>query len=243
MRVEALVHHGFDAAIRAHLDDIDTPGVGALEHPMLVAELGEYALDRAFGAERLAAGDAIEWLFFLQHSRRRIPGLEIEARLKRDDFLRAGRFTKPALDAQTFGEPQHRALGIIRKRSRWAGGDAGMAERAALHVEVHAAERRALTQRYDIDRQRCGKMEFAKRGLEHAALGAAWNKASRLLRGDARRCRIEHHAQLVRIVGFEYPKQVCAEPEGRDNGACHLDRLAQCEDVVPWPGAGDDCDA
>src|SRR3954452_24818009 len=81
MRVEALVHHGFDAAIRAHLDDIDTPGVGALEHPMLVAELGEYALDRAFGAERLATGDAIEWLLFLQHSLWRVPCLEIEARL------------------------------------------------------------------------------------------------------------------------------------------------------------------
>src|SRR5947209_19708325 len=152
MRVETLVHHGFDAAIRAHLDDIDTPGVGALEHPMLVAELGEYALDRAFGAERLAAGDAVEWLFFLQHSQGRVPCLEIEARLKRDDFLRAGRFTKPALNAKAFGEPQHRALGIIRKRSCRAGRYAGMAERAALHVEVHAAERRALSQRHDIDR-------------------------------------------------------------------------------------------
>src|ERR1700692_4013666 len=90
MRVEALVHHGFDAAIRAHLDDIDPPGVGALEHPVLVAELGEHALDRAFGAERLAAGDAVERLFFLQHTQRRVPAREIEPRLERDDFFGTG---------------------------------------------------------------------------------------------------------------------------------------------------------
>src|SRR6266481_8361767 len=40
MRVEAFVHHGFDAAIRAHLDDVDTPGIVTLEHPVLLAELG-----------------------------------------------------------------------------------------------------------------------------------------------------------------------------------------------------------
>src|SRR5439155_22651342 len=77
MRVEALVHHGFDAAIRAHLDDIETLGVGALEHPVLLAELGEHAVDRAFGAEGFAAGNAKERLFFLQHLQRRVPCLEI----------------------------------------------------------------------------------------------------------------------------------------------------------------------
>src|SRR5258706_13966324 len=99
MRVEALVHHRFDAAIRAHLDDIDSPGVGALEHPVLLAELGEHAVDRAFGAEGLAAGNAVERLFFLQHLQRRVPCLEIEARLKRDDLFRTGRFAKPAWNA------------------------------------------------------------------------------------------------------------------------------------------------
>src|SRR6266403_5320830 len=57
MRVKTLVDHGFDAAIRAHLDDIDPLGVGALEHPVLLAELGEHALDRALGAEGFAAGN------------------------------------------------------------------------------------------------------------------------------------------------------------------------------------------
>src|SRR5712691_6997477 len=87
MRVEAFVHHGFDAAIRAHLDDVETFGVGALEHPVLLAELGEHAVDRAFGSEGLAAGNAKERLFFLQHAKRRVPGLEIELRLKGDDIL------------------------------------------------------------------------------------------------------------------------------------------------------------
>src|SRR6266850_7254907 len=99
MRIETFVHHRFDAAIRAHLDDVDPLGVGALEHPVLLAELGEHAVDRAFGAEGLAAGNAMERLFFLQHAQRRVPCLEIEARLKRDDLFRTGRFAKSALHA------------------------------------------------------------------------------------------------------------------------------------------------
>src|SRR5260370_39934119 len=35
MRVEAFVEHRFNAAIRAHLDDVCPLGVGALEHPVL----------------------------------------------------------------------------------------------------------------------------------------------------------------------------------------------------------------
>src|SRR6478752_528847 len=50
MRIEAFVYHGLDAAIGAHLDDVETSGVGALKHPVLVAELGEHAVDRALGA-------------------------------------------------------------------------------------------------------------------------------------------------------------------------------------------------
>src|SRR5437879_2729907 len=73
MRVEALVHHGFDAAIRAHLDDVDPLGVGALEHPVLLAELGKHAVDRALGAKGLAAGNAEKWLLFFQHLQRRVP--------------------------------------------------------------------------------------------------------------------------------------------------------------------------
>src|SRR5258707_3528715 len=46
MRIKALIDHGFDAAVGAHLDDVDTPGVGALEHPVLFAKFGEHAVDR-----------------------------------------------------------------------------------------------------------------------------------------------------------------------------------------------------
>src|SRR5437899_3055244 len=63
MRIETFVHHRFDPAIRAHLDDVEPFGIGALEHPVLLAELCKYAVDRAFGAERFAASDAVERLF------------------------------------------------------------------------------------------------------------------------------------------------------------------------------------
>ena len=113
MRIKTLVDHGFDAAIRAHLDDVKAFGVGALEHPVLVAELCQHAVDRAFGAEGFAAGDAEERLFFLQHFQRRVPCLKVKARLQRDDLFGTGRLAKPALHAQAFGEAQHRAIGIV----------------------------------------------------------------------------------------------------------------------------------
>src|SRR6266699_3977845 len=158
MRIEALVHHGFDAAIRAHLDDIETPGVGALEHPVLVAKLGEHAVDRALGAKRFAAGNAQERLFFLQHPQRRVPCLEIEAGLKRDDFFGTGRFAQPTLHAQAFGKTQHCTVGIVRERAGRAGGDTGMTERTALDVQLHAAERRPRRQWHHIDRDGCGEV-------------------------------------------------------------------------------------
>src|SRR5258708_40247015 len=42
MRVEAFVHHGFDAATGAHPGDMQTFGVCALEHPRLVSERGAH---------------------------------------------------------------------------------------------------------------------------------------------------------------------------------------------------------
>src|SRR4051794_5121026 len=38
VRVKTFVHHGFDAAVRAHLDDIETLRIGAPKHPVLLAE-------------------------------------------------------------------------------------------------------------------------------------------------------------------------------------------------------------
>src|SRR5436190_6349933 len=102
MRIETFVHHRFDAAVRAHLDDVEAFGIGALEHPVLLAEFCQHAVDRAFGAEGFAAGDAVERLFFLQHALRRVPGLEVEPRLDGDDLLGAGGLAKPALHAEAF---------------------------------------------------------------------------------------------------------------------------------------------
>ena len=67
--------------------------------------------------------------------------------------LRTGRFAKPALHAQAFGKSQHRrgrdcptAHGSDRRRRR-------RGKRAAVDVEIDAAERRARRQRHDIDRR------------------------------------------------------------------------------------------
>src|SRR4029079_10330654 len=129
MRIKTFVHHRFDTTVRAHLDDVEPPGIGALEHPVLLAEFCQHAIDRALGAEGFAAGDAVERLFLLQHPRR-VPGLEVKTRLDGDDFFGAGGFAEPALHAEAFGETQHRAIGVIGQRAGRAGAEAGMAPRA-----------------------------------------------------------------------------------------------------------------
>src|ERR1700692_256709 len=54
IRVERVLGDGDDAAVLAHLQYFE-PAVGAAEHPVLACKLGGDALDRAPGAERLAA--------------------------------------------------------------------------------------------------------------------------------------------------------------------------------------------
>src|SRR5437588_12160695 len=44
MWIEPLVHDGLDPAVRAHLDDVEAPGITAPEHPVLVAELCQHAV-------------------------------------------------------------------------------------------------------------------------------------------------------------------------------------------------------
>ena len=88
-----------------------------------------------------------------------------------------------------------------------------MAERAAVDIELDAAERRARRQRHDIDRRGRGEVKFAKCRLEHAAFGAARNEAGGLLRRDADGRGVEHGAQLIRIVGLDDAHQAGAEAE------------------------------
>jgi len=126
--------------IRAHLDDVETFGVGALEHPCFspswrATRSIELLVPKAF--RRKCRGMALP----PSARERRVPRLEIEPRLKGDDLFRTGRFAKPALHAQAFGKSQHRAGRIVRQRPRRTGGDTGMAKRATLDVEIDATER------------------------------------------------------------------------------------------------------
>src|ERR1700722_11104286 len=87
--IEAFLGDDDNAAILAHLDDVEAAG-GALVHPVLALELGDDAFDRAFDAERLAAAHARERLFLFEHACRRGGGAEIDPRDETDHFLRAG---------------------------------------------------------------------------------------------------------------------------------------------------------
>jgi hypothetical protein len=108
-----------------------------------------------------------------------------------------------------------------------------MAERAAIDIQVDAAEWRPRRQRHDIDRGGCGEVKFAKRGFQHAAFRAARNKSGRLLCRNACRRRIEHGAQLVRIVGLDDSCDAFAKAERGNNLAGHFNRAAKPGHVMP----------
>src|SRR6185437_6245597 len=86
VRVEAVLGHGGDAAVLAHLDDLEA-ACRILVHPMLALELGDDALDRAPDAERLVAANAVKRLLLLEHARRRDRRAEVEARRQADHLL------------------------------------------------------------------------------------------------------------------------------------------------------------
>ena len=201
-RIEILLRHRRNAAVGAHLDDVE-PLLGILEHPVLAFELGDHALDRAFHAERLAAADAGERLFLLDDAARGGGGAEIDLRLEADHFLRAGRLAQPALHAGVLGEAQHRPLGIVRQRAGRAGGDAGQAQRAAFDLDLEGAERRALRQRHDIDRRRRHRMQLAQREPHHVALAADGGEGGGLGRAVHGADGAQRAPKRVRIVGLD----------------------------------------
>ena len=90
MRIEAVLRDNDDAAILAHLDQIEALR-RALVHPVLARELGEDAVDRAFDAEWLAAADSLKLILLPEHARRSRP-TKHQARHDGDHLLRAGRF-------------------------------------------------------------------------------------------------------------------------------------------------------
>src|SRR5205823_9962379 len=98
--------------------------VGSAEHPMAALELGRDPLDRALGAERLAAADAAERLLLFEPARGGASGAKIELRLERDDLFRASRLAQPALHAGILHEPQ---AGPLRLRHQGPGRTTGHA--------------------------------------------------------------------------------------------------------------------
>src|SRR5262249_60575958 len=130
IRIEARGRDDGDTAVLAHLEQLD-PAVGAGEHPVLALELRGDALDRALGAERLAAPRAAERLLLLEQARRRARSAEIELRLERDHLLGTRRLAQPALHAGILGESESRTLRIVHQRAGRTSGYAGKTERAA----------------------------------------------------------------------------------------------------------------
>src|ERR1051325_11974673 len=105
MRIEAFIEDRLDPTILAHHQDTKPVlAVGAGEHPMPVTQLVDDPLDGRTGAERFAAGDAIERLFLLNPAGWRLPGGQIDLRLEADHLFRTGRGAEPALHAKLFGQ-------------------------------------------------------------------------------------------------------------------------------------------
>src|SRR5262249_5326828 len=138
-------------------------------------------------AERFAAADAVERLFLLDEPRRCRGGAEIELWFEADHLLWARRLAKSALYASIFHKAQRRTFRIVAQRARRAGGDAREAERAALDVDLDAAEGRPDGKRNHIDGRGCNPMQLTQGEAQHVALGADRREARWLPRGLVRR--------------------------------------------------------
>src|SRR6202022_1018718 len=89
----------------------------AREHPVLAGELFGHALDRALDAERLAAADAMEWLFLLETAGGRGRQSRIARRGPRKSAASAARDCRRALRSGTPIRRRGKAC-IPRRRSR-----------------------------------------------------------------------------------------------------------------------------
>src|SRR6185312_1326662 len=203
-------------------------------------ELGGDALDRALDAERLAASDAAKRLFFLQHEGARACRAKIELRVEADDLLGASRLAQPALDASVLREAQYRAFLIVGERTRGAGGHARKTERAALHVELDGAERRAFGQRDDVDRGRGRVMQLAQREPQHVALGADRRERGGT-RGAGRRFdRAQCIAKDERIIRLDRDDPAFPKAEAGEDRLRERDRPGESRGVVSRLCAGEE---
>src|SRR6202000_602051 len=87
-RIEFLLAHADDTAIRTHSHYVESTGARWI-HPVSSFELRGYFVDRALDAERLVATDAKRGFLFLDNPGRSPAGTEIDLRLQGDHLFRA----------------------------------------------------------------------------------------------------------------------------------------------------------
>src|SRR5262249_54205902 len=220
-----------DAAILAHFEHLD-PAVRAAEHPVLAFELRGDALDRASGAERLAAPYAAERRLLLEQARRCARRAEIELRFQRDHLLGAGRLAEPALHAGVLGESQTRALRIVHQGAGRTSGYAGKTERAAVGADLDGAERRALRKRDDIDWHRRGAVELAQRKPQEIALLADRLEARGPRWGCGGADGAQRLAERERIVGLDRRGARGAKTQSDEDRLGESERALEPQDIV-----------
>src|SRR5262245_58468480 len=228
------------AAVLAHLEDIETPRRARI-HPMLALELGGHALDCTLDAKRLAATDAGKWRLFLESAGCRGGGAEVDLRFERDHLFRTGCLAQAALHAGVLGKAQQRPLRIIPQRSRRTGGDAGEAERAALNIELHGAERRRRRQGQHVEGRRRDGVQFAQRLAQDAAFAPDGQEARhRAHRADGNAG--ERRIQGFWIVRLDHRHAAGGKPQPNENGLSKLDGLVETRHAMGGPRAHEETD-
>src|SRR5262245_20687320 len=233
IRIEAGGRDGGDAAVLAHLEHLD-PAVRAAEHPVLALELGGDALDRALGAEGLAASRAAERLLFLEQARRRARRAEIELRLERDHLLGAGRLAQPSLHAGVLGESESRTRRIVHQRAGRTSGYTGKTERAPFGADLDGAEWRTLRKRDDVHRSRGGAVELAQRKPQQIALLADRLEARGPRCGCADADGAQRLAERERIVGLDRGGALGAKTQSDEDRLGESQRALKSQNIVPW---------
>ena len=160
-----------------------------------------------------AAADAVVRLFFLHDALRRGPRLEVETRRELMTFSGQVASQSPHC-TQTLSVNLSIADQVVRSAP------VGQAVTQAWHsvqpstlCPPRRRERRARAARHRPARGRRGEAH----GMESRARRASRREAHswRVLRGDAAQARIEHGAELVRIVGLDDPHESLPKPSAR----------------------------
>ena len=199
-------------------------------------QLFDHALDGGFGAEGLAAADALERLFLLDHLMAAGGVEETEPGYQRDDAFRTRVLAQAALHAGFLGEAELRAVLVFLERPGRTRADAGQAKGTAFDIDDDGAEGRAGGQGEAVDRVRCFFVKVGQGQVHHRTLAPQGQEiACRHGRQGIEAVKESLQGRRVGLFDDPGPAGAVAEPAEDSLGERHFTLQAVLLAGLPWP--------